>query len=102
MTSILLVQELSHCYKHMSSESKLDSHIYAIVLLYCLQHSYGTVFSIDGVCMSQVVLALYVCARMSMCVSICISIHDRTIINMCTRIFFQSDGEVFVEESNLF
>ncbi|XP_052732052.1 uncharacterized protein LOC108331645 isoform X3 [Vigna angularis] len=46
--------ELSHCYKHMSSESKLDSHIYAIVLLYCLQHSCGTMFSIDGVSISQV------------------------------------------------
>ncbi|RDX69422.1 Histone-lysine N-methyltransferase ASHR1, partial [Mucuna pruriens] len=45
--------ELSHCYKHMPSESKLDSHIYAIVLLYCLRHSRGTMFSIDGVSISQ-------------------------------------------------
>ncbi|BAT78966.1 uncharacterized protein HKW66_Vig0105890 [Vigna angularis] len=50
--------ELSHCYKHMSSESKLDSHIYAIVLLYCLQHSCGTMFSIDGVSISQVVIII--------------------------------------------
>ncbi|QCE15420.1 SET and MYND domain-containing protein 4 [Vigna unguiculata] len=50
--------ELSHRYKHMSSESKLDSHIYAIVLLYCLQHSCGTMFSIDGVSISQVVIII--------------------------------------------
>lgn len=50
--------ELSHCYKHMLSESKLDSHIYAIVLLYCLQHSCGTKFSIDGVSISQVVIII--------------------------------------------
>ncbi|KAK7282465.1 hypothetical protein RIF29_11271 [Crotalaria pallida] len=50
--------ELSHCYKHMPSESKLDSHIHAIVLLYCLQHSNGIVFSIDGVFLSQVVIII--------------------------------------------
>ncbi|XP_057458415.1 uncharacterized protein LOC130749135 [Lotus japonicus] len=50
--------ELSHCYKHMPSESKLDSHIYAVVLLYCLQYSYGTMFSIDGVSLSQVVIII--------------------------------------------
>ena len=63
MDSVLLVQELSHCYKQLPSESKLDSHISAIVLLYCLQHSCGTMFSIDEVSISQVVLALLcVCA----------------------------------------
>ncbi|TKY73978.1 RNA polymerase II-associated protein 3 [Spatholobus suberectus] len=50
--------ELSHCYKHMPPESKLDSHIYAIVLLYCLQHSAGTMFSIDEVSISQVVIII--------------------------------------------
>ncbi|KAK7410797.1 hypothetical protein VNO78_01894 [Psophocarpus tetragonolobus] len=50
--------ELSHCYKHMPMESKLDSHIYAIVLLYCLQHSCGTMFSIDRVSISQVVIII--------------------------------------------
>ncbi|KAG5148355.1 hypothetical protein AAZX31_06G133300 [Glycine max] len=50
--------ELSHCYKQLPSESKLDSHIYAIVLLYCLQHSCGTMFSIDEVSISQVVIII--------------------------------------------
>ncbi|KAK7317049.1 hypothetical protein RJT34_00961 [Clitoria ternatea] len=50
--------DLSHCYKYMPSESKLDSHIYAIVLLYCLQHSCRTKFSIDGVSISQVVIII--------------------------------------------
>ncbi|XP_045822839.1 uncharacterized protein LOC123915682 isoform X2 [Trifolium pratense] len=50
--------ELSHCYEHMPFESKLDSHIYAIVLLYCLKHSYGTMFSIDGISISQVVIVI--------------------------------------------
>lgn len=69
VASILLMQELSHCYKHMPSESKLDSHIYAIVLLYCLQQSCGTVFSIDGVSISQVVFEL-LCARAHVCVCV--------------------------------
>lgn len=59
--SILTVQELSHCYDHMPFESKLDSHIYAIVLLYCLKHSYGTLFAINGISISQVVFARFVC-----------------------------------------
>ncbi|KAF1865656.1 hypothetical protein Lal_00005033 [Lupinus albus] len=50
--------ELSHCYKLMPSESKLDSHIHAIVLLYCLQHSSNIVFPIDGVSLSQVVIII--------------------------------------------
>ncbi|KAH1255539.1 RNA polymerase II-associated protein 3 [Glycine max] len=50
--------ELSHCYKQMSSERKLDSHIYAVVLLYCLQHSCGIMFSIDEVFISQVVIII--------------------------------------------
>lgn len=59
MASILLVvQELSHCYTQMPSDSKLDLHIYAIILLYCLQYSCGAVISMDGVSMSQVSLTL--------------------------------------------
>ncbi|WJX40674.1 hypothetical protein P8452_28123 [Trifolium repens] len=50
--------ELSHCYEHMPFESKLDSHIYAIVLLYCLKHSYGTMVSINGISISQVVIVI--------------------------------------------
>lgn len=56
---ILTVQELSHCYEHMPFESKLDSHIYAIVLLYCLKHSYGAMLAINGISILQVVLALF-------------------------------------------
>lgn len=82
MDSVLLVQELSHCYKQMSSERKLDSHIYAVVLLYCLQHSCGIMFSIDEVFISQVVLTLLcVCAcnmHVHVDVSICTSIHNKT------------------------
>lgn len=63
--SILPVQELSHCYEHMPFESKLDSHIYAIVLLYCLKFSnefkfsYERMSSINGISISQVVLAIF-------------------------------------------
>lgn len=82
MAFVLLVQELSHCYKQLPSESKLDSHIYAIVLLYCLQHSCGIMFSIDEVFISQVVLTLFcVCAcnmHVHVDVSICTSIHNKT------------------------
>ncbi|XP_054788195.1 uncharacterized protein LOC129294093 isoform X3 [Prosopis cineraria] len=48
--------ELFHCYARLPSDSKLDLHIYAIILLYCLLHSCGARFSMDGVTMSQVVI----------------------------------------------
>ncbi|KAH9670163.1 tetratricopeptide repeat (TPR)-like superfamily protein [Citrus sinensis] len=50
--------ELSHNYSQVSSESKLESHIYAIVLLYCLQHSYGFELPINGASVSQVVILI--------------------------------------------
>lgn len=83
--SILTVQELSHCYECMPFESKLDSHIYAIVLLYCLKHSYGTMFSIDGISISQVFWhSSSLCVWMGECVYLYnnISIYNRTIINL--------------------
>ncbi|KAK4273796.1 hypothetical protein QN277_017124 [Acacia crassicarpa] len=48
--------ELFHCYAQLPSDCKLDLHIYAIMLLYCLLHSCGARFSMDGVTMSQVVI----------------------------------------------
>ncbi|GAY61350.1 hypothetical protein CUMW_209300 [Citrus unshiu] len=50
--------ELSHNYSQVSPESKLESHIYAIVLLYCLQHSYGFELPINGASVSQVVILI--------------------------------------------
>lgn len=50
--------ELSHNYSQVSPESKLESHIYAIVLLNCLQHSYGFELPINGASVSQVVILI--------------------------------------------
>ncbi|XP_057743124.1 uncharacterized protein LOC130961323 [Arachis stenosperma] len=50
--------ELSHCYERMLPESKLDTHIYSIVLLYCLNRSCGAALSIDEVTISQVVIII--------------------------------------------
>ncbi|KAG6736984.1 hypothetical protein POTOM_060066 [Populus tomentosa] len=47
---------LSHSYTQITPESKLELHIYAIVLLCCLQHSFGVELPINGVSLSQVVL----------------------------------------------
>ncbi|MED6193508.1 hypothetical protein PIB30_020121 [Stylosanthes scabra] len=58
MAYMLLMQELSHFYEHMLPESKLDTHIYSIVLLYCLNRSFGAAFSIDEVSISQVVIII--------------------------------------------
>ncbi|XP_058786654.1 uncharacterized protein LOC131661214 [Vicia villosa] len=58
ITSFVEKLELSHCYERMPFESKLDSHIYAIVLLYCLKQSYTTIFSIDGISISQAVIVI--------------------------------------------
>ncbi|KAF7816585.1 SET and MYND domain-containing protein 4 [Senna tora] len=56
ITNFVKSLELSHCYTQLPSDSKLELHIYAIVLLYCLQHSDGSVFSMDGVSVSQVII----------------------------------------------
>ncbi|XP_073224235.1 uncharacterized protein [Cicer arietinum] len=64
ITSFVENLELSHCYEHMPFESKLDSHIYAIVLLYCLKFSnefkfsYERMSSINGISISQVVIVI--------------------------------------------
>lgn len=58
ITSFVEKLELSHCYEHMPFESKLDSHLYAIVLLYCLKHSYGAMLAINGISISQVVIVI--------------------------------------------
>ncbi|KAJ0045828.1 hypothetical protein Pint_05245 [Pistacia integerrima] len=52
--NLMEILELSHNYSHASPESKLESHIYSIVLLYCIQHSYGFELPINGASISQV------------------------------------------------
>ncbi|XP_021900001.1 SET and MYND domain-containing protein 4 isoform X3 [Carica papaya] len=53
LSKFLLTLELSHSYAKMPPESKLELHIYSIVLLWCLQHSYSSELSISGVSVSQ-------------------------------------------------
>ncbi|XP_034703875.1 SET and MYND domain-containing protein 4 isoform X2 [Vitis riparia] len=50
--------ELSHSYKTMAPESKLDLHIYSIVLLYCLQHSHGFELPLNGISISQLIILI--------------------------------------------
>ncbi|KAJ7959490.1 SET and MYND domain-containing protein 4 [Quillaja saponaria] len=47
--------ELSQFYTQMDIESKLVLHIYSIVLVYCLQHSYAIELPINGVSVSQII-----------------------------------------------
>ncbi|KAK9282913.1 hypothetical protein L1049_011138 [Liquidambar formosana] len=54
--NLLETLELSHNYVQMLPESKLESHIYAIVLLYCLQQSHGFELPINGDSISQLVI----------------------------------------------
>ncbi|KAJ4721828.1 SET and MYND domain-containing protein 4 [Melia azedarach] len=60
LTGILVyfLSELSHSYSQIPPESKLESHIYAIVLLHCLQHSYGSELPINGASASQIVILI--------------------------------------------
>eukprot|EP00268_Persea_americana_P069527 TRINITY_DN9890_c0_g1_i10.p1 TRINITY_DN9890_c0_g1~~TRINITY_DN9890_c0_g1_i10.p1 ORF type:complete len:804 (-),score=133.22 TRINITY_DN9890_c0_g1_i10:707-3118(-) len=50
--------DLCHNYTCIASESKLELHIYSVVLAYCLQHSYGVEFPLVGSSASQLVILL--------------------------------------------
>uniref|UniRef100_A0A803P160 SET domain-containing protein n=1 Tax=Cannabis sativa TaxID=3483 RepID=A0A803P160_CANSA len=52
------ILELSHHYSQMSPESKLESHIYSTVLLFCLQHSSDFEIQINGFAIAQVVILI--------------------------------------------
>ncbi|XP_015579190.1 uncharacterized protein LOC8286055 isoform X2 [Ricinus communis] len=48
--------DLSHSYSQINPEGKLELHIFAIVLLCCLQHSFGFELPINGVSLSQAII----------------------------------------------
>ncbi|XP_018628062.1 uncharacterized protein [Nicotiana tomentosiformis] len=50
--------DLSHNYPHLSPESKLEMHIYSIILVHCLQHFYTTELPISGIVISKLVILL--------------------------------------------
>ncbi|CAK9145871.1 unnamed protein product [Ilex paraguariensis] len=50
--------DLCNNYVQLPSESKLDFHIYSIILLYCLQLSYGSECPMNGVTIAQCVMLL--------------------------------------------
>ncbi|XP_038694879.1 SET and MYND domain-containing protein 4 isoform X2 [Tripterygium wilfordii] len=52
------VEDLSHNYLQIPSESKLEVYIFSIVLLYCLQHSDGLELPINGASISQAVIII--------------------------------------------
>ncbi|KAK1260971.1 hypothetical protein QJS04_geneDACA001961 [Acorus gramineus] len=50
--------DLVHNYPQMSPESKLESHIYSLVLLYCLQSCSSLDFTLSGSSIAQVVVLI--------------------------------------------
>ncbi|KAL5733075.1 hypothetical protein ACOSQ2_032767 [Xanthoceras sorbifolium] len=56
----ILIETLDFChnYSQVSPESKLESHIYSIVMLYCLQHIYGSELPINGASISKIVILI--------------------------------------------
>ncbi|KAG8633606.1 SET and MYND domain-containing protein 4 isoform X3 [Manihot esculenta] len=54
--NLLGTLNLSQSYLQISPEGKLELHIYAIVLLICLQHSFGTELPINGISLSQTII----------------------------------------------
>ncbi|XP_010278902.1 PREDICTED: SET and MYND domain-containing protein 4 isoform X2 [Nelumbo nucifera] len=50
--------ELLNNYAQMTLERKLETHIYSIILAYCLQQSYGLEFSLTGASISQLVILI--------------------------------------------
>ncbi|XP_042957525.1 uncharacterized protein LOC122292962 isoform X6 [Carya illinoinensis] len=49
---------LSHNYPQIHPESKLELHIYSIILLYCLQHSSRTELLLNGASIAQIVILI--------------------------------------------
>ncbi|KAL5994430.1 hypothetical protein ACLOJK_024480 [Asimina triloba] len=45
--------DLCHNYVYLAPESKLELHVYSIVLAYCLQNSYSSEFPVSGTSVSQ-------------------------------------------------
>lgn len=50
--------DLCHNYAQLPPESKLEFHVYSIVLMHCLQHSYGSEFAVSGETIAQLVILL--------------------------------------------
>ncbi|XP_075111247.1 uncharacterized protein LOC142181709 isoform X3 [Nicotiana tabacum] len=50
--------DLSHNYPQLPPESKLEMHIYSVILVHCLQHFYTTELPISGIMISKLVILL--------------------------------------------
>ncbi|XP_065847577.1 uncharacterized protein [Euphorbia lathyris] len=57
-SNLLGTLDLSYSYSQINPESKMELHIYAIVLLHCLQNSFGFEIPINGVSVSQTIILL--------------------------------------------
>ncbi|RAL52269.1 hypothetical protein DM860_016118 [Cuscuta australis] len=58
VSNLIAVLDLCHNYVHLPPETKLELHIYSIVLLNCLQNSYALKLPMTGMIISQVVILL--------------------------------------------
>ncbi|XP_009607277.1 uncharacterized protein LOC107774132 [Nicotiana tabacum] len=58
VSKLIGILDLSHNYPHLSPESKLEMHIYSIILVHCLQHFYTTELPISGIVISKLVILL--------------------------------------------
>ncbi|WCJ34891.1 Tetratricopeptide repeat (TPR)-like superfamily protein [Euphorbia peplus] len=57
-SNLLETLDLSYNYSQIDPESKMELHIYAIVLLHCLWNSFDFEFPINGVSLSQTIVLL--------------------------------------------
>ncbi|KAK2637279.1 hypothetical protein Ddye_032071 [Dipteronia dyeriana] len=57
-SNLIETLEFGHNYTQMSPESKMESHIFSIVLLYCLQSTYGSELPINGASISKIVVLI--------------------------------------------
>ncbi|KAK0593132.1 hypothetical protein LWI29_031522 [Acer saccharum] len=57
-SNLIETLEFCHNYTQVSPESKLESHIFSIVLLYCLQSTYGSELPINGASISKIVILI--------------------------------------------
>ncbi|XP_057520255.1 uncharacterized protein LOC130800678 isoform X3 [Amaranthus tricolor] len=50
--------DLSHNYAHLPPESKVELHVYAVVLLYCVRSSCRSKFELDGATFAKVIILI--------------------------------------------
>lgn len=79
------IWDLFHNYAQLPPESKLEFHIYSIILLQCLQYSFGSELPVNGKSVSEVIILLSQIRVNSMAV-VCLKCSDLDCSKSCLAV----------------